>query len=111
MRPGAEVLQRGATRGFVHPPTVPRARDTLGPDKTVGPALALHPGGERAAQEGMDSLCATMVAVKAEGETIRFLGDPQAPHTRARGKRDDLALHPPQRAQPWPTCVQERRMT
>ena len=81
IRPGAEVLRRVKKIGFVHPTTVQIAIDTLGPDKTVCPELALHPGGERAEQEGMHSFCASILAVKAEGEMILFLGHPHALHT------------------------------
>ncbi len=81
IRSGAEVLKHVEKIGFVHPTAVQIAIDTLGPDKTVCPELSLHPCDERAEQEGMHSFCASILAVKAEGETILFLGYPHALHT------------------------------
>jgi hypothetical protein len=92
------MRQRGEPSGGGTPPTVPCARDTLGPVTTVGPAVALPPGGERAARAGMDGWRASRVAVQAEGEITHFLWYPQTRHTRARCHRDVLALYPPQLA-------------
>src|SRR5439155_21702128 len=81
IRSGAEVLKHVEEIRFIHPATVQIAIDTLGPDKTVGPELSLHPCGERAKQDGMQGFYASLLAAKAEVQTILLLGNPHEPRT------------------------------